>query len=193
MTKIQQLSSFSLLLVFAVVLLAPNASRAADYGIGATVKEAQLPMSVAGSGGVAGVAGNIVASALAFVGVIFFILVLYAGFMWMTARGDSGKIDKAKSVLEDAVIGVVLVSAAYAIANFVFGTVVGGGQCAAVGGVCMNSGQCEAGGGRTFTNNGVGDIAGGAISAKQVVGEKSAGICPGNAANICCIEKSKEF
>jgi len=117
------------------------------YGVGATAGQAGLKATVVGESDVASAIGGLVASALAFVGVIFFILVLYAGFTWMLARGDSGKIDKAKTVLEDAVIGMLLVSAAYAIANFMFGTVVGGGKCAAVGGVCTTGPSCTESGG----------------------------------------------
>jgi uncharacterized membrane protein len=65
--------------------------------------------------------GKIVGVALSFVGAIFFLLILYAGFLWMTAFGSSEKVDKAKSILEHAAVGLVIVLAAYAISKFVFG------------------------------------------------------------------------
>lgn len=64
--------------------------------------------------------GSIVAVALSFVGAIFFLLILYAGFLWMTAFGSSEKVDRAKSILEHAAVGLVIVLAAYAISRFVF-------------------------------------------------------------------------
>jgi tetrahydromethanopterin S-methyltransferase subunit G len=39
--------------------------------------------------------------------------------MWMTAQGDSGKIDKAKGILKGAVIGLIIIFSAYSIAFFV--------------------------------------------------------------------------
>lgn len=64
--------------------------------------------------------GNIVAVALSFVGAIFFLLILYAGFLWMTAFGSSEKVDKAKDILQHAMAGLLIVLAAYAISKFVF-------------------------------------------------------------------------
>ena len=72
--------------------------------------------------------GTIVGVALSFVGAVFFLLILYAGFLWMTAFGDSAKVDKAKSILEHAAVGLLIVLAAYAISRFVFDTLAGGGS-----------------------------------------------------------------
>lgn len=64
--------------------------------------------------------GSIVGVALSFVGAIFFLLILYAGFLWMTAFGATDKVDKAKNILEHAAVGLIIVLAAYAISRFVF-------------------------------------------------------------------------
>jgi len=66
---------------------------------------------------------TIVNAALAIVYIAFFILVLYAGLRWMTAQGNEEHVTKAKNILEAAIIGVAVVSAAYAITNFVLGKV----------------------------------------------------------------------
>jgi hypothetical protein len=63
--------------------------------------------------------GGIVGLLLSFVGVIFLILTIYAGLMWMTAQGNSGQVDKAKDLLINAVIGLVIVTAAYSITIFI--------------------------------------------------------------------------
>ena len=82
--------------------------------------------------------GKIVGVALSFVGAIFFLLILYAGFLWMTAFGASDKVEKAKDILFHAAIGLVIVLAAYAISKFVFGALAdgvatsGGGSSVAV-------------------------------------------------------------
>lgn len=65
------------------------------------------------------VIGNLVATALRLVGMLFLVLMIYAGFLWMTARGDSKKVDQAKQLITGAVIGVLIISMAYAITIFV--------------------------------------------------------------------------
>jgi uncharacterized membrane protein len=56
---------------------------------------------------------------LGFLGIIFLILILYAGFMWMTSAGNEEKISNAKKTMVAAVIGAAIVLAAYAITYFV--------------------------------------------------------------------------
>ncbi len=63
--------------------------------------------------------GSILAVALGFTGTIFFILVIYAGLMWMTAAGNEENIKKAQGVLKAAIIGLIIVLSAYAITKFV--------------------------------------------------------------------------
>ena len=71
--------------------------------------------------------GTIVGAVLSFLGVIFFLLILYAGIMWMTAFGVADKAEKAKEILINASVGLIIVLAAYAISRFVFtGLGVGG-------------------------------------------------------------------
>lgn len=69
--------------------------------------------------------GLIINVILGFLGVIFLVLTIYAGFLWMTAGGNSDQVEKAKKMLIQAVIGLVILLAAYAIATFVV-TEVGG-------------------------------------------------------------------
>lgn len=56
---------------------------------------------------------------LGMLGLILVVLIIYAGFIWTTAQGDSKKVDKAKDMIKQAVIGLIIVFAAYAIAQFV--------------------------------------------------------------------------
>lgn len=63
--------------------------------------------------------GGVVGLILSFIGIIFLILTVYAGFLWMTAQGNSGQVEKAKDLLINAIIGLVIVSAAYSITMFI--------------------------------------------------------------------------
>lgn len=65
--------------------------------------------------------GNVINIAFGTIAFIFFGLTLYAGIRWITARGEESMIEKAKSTMEAAIIGLVLVSLSYAIASFVVG------------------------------------------------------------------------
>lgn len=62
--------------------------------------------------------GKIIQIFLGFLGVIMVIVIMYGGFIWMTAGGDSAKVDKAKGLIRNAIIGVLIVLAAYAISAF---------------------------------------------------------------------------
>ncbi len=63
--------------------------------------------------------GKIVGSVLAFVGVLFLILMIYGGFTWMMARGNEQEVEKAKEIITNAVIGLIVVLAAYAITAYI--------------------------------------------------------------------------
>jgi hypothetical protein len=56
---------------------------------------------------------------LGLLGLIAVILLIYAGFLWMTAAGDKVKIDRAKNVIRNALIGLVIILLSWAIVLFV--------------------------------------------------------------------------
>lgn len=63
--------------------------------------------------------GRIINTILGFVGVLFFILIIYSAFTWMTAQGNDEKVKKAKNLLIDATIGLIITLSAYAISYFI--------------------------------------------------------------------------
>lgn len=67
--------------------------------------------------------GRIINIILGLLGVIFLVLALYAGFKWMTAGGEEGPIEEAKGTIKNAVIGIVIVMASYALSSFVLGQI----------------------------------------------------------------------
>lgn len=56
---------------------------------------------------------------LGFLGVIALVLVVYGGFLWMTAAGNEEQVTKAKDLLKNAIIGLIIITLAFAITNFV--------------------------------------------------------------------------
>ncbi len=62
----------------------------------------------------------IIQAVLGFLGIIFLVLTIMAGFKWMTAGGNEDEIKKAKQTLTNSVIGLIIVLAAYTITYSVF-------------------------------------------------------------------------
>ena len=65
------------------------------------------------------IAARIINATLGVIGIILVVIVLYAGFTWMTSGGDAEKITKAKRTLTNAMIGLVIVLSAWGITTFV--------------------------------------------------------------------------
>jgi len=92
--------------------------------------------------------GNVISLALGFIGIILLVMLLYAGFLWMTAGGDVAGVKAAKTMITNAVVGVIIVAVSYAITAFVLGQLAtiagdGGGGAASTGGVaCSASSDC---------------------------------------------------
>ena len=63
--------------------------------------------------------GKLISALLSVLGVIFLLLIIWAGFTWMTAQGDPKKVDKAKDILITSVVGLIILLSAYAISTFV--------------------------------------------------------------------------
>jgi len=62
---------------------------------------------------------NFVRVGLGVVGIIFFIFILYGGFIWMTAAGSVEKESRARKIIINAVIGLIIMFMALAITTFV--------------------------------------------------------------------------
>jgi len=62
---------------------------------------------------------RIIQVALGFLGIIAVVLIMYAGWMWMTSEGNEEKITKAKNILKNAIIGLIIILSAFSIASFI--------------------------------------------------------------------------
>jgi hypothetical protein len=80
-----------------------------------------------GNADVATVAGGIVRALIGLLGAIFLVLIVYAGLLWGTSAGNSERVGKAKQIIVAAVIGLILVMAAYTIADFAIVSLIGAG------------------------------------------------------------------
>ncbi|MFA5128278.1 MAG: pilin [Patescibacteria group bacterium] len=89
-----------------------------------TITANDLGLSYAADTGLAStdirsIIANIIRVALGLLGIVVLVLMIYAGFLWMTAAGNEEQIEKAKKILKNAVIGLAIILMAYAIVAFV--------------------------------------------------------------------------
>ncbi len=59
-----------------------------------------------------------------FLSLIFVILILHAGFLFMISGGDKEKTDRAKRSIGNAIIGLILVLSAWTITTFSIDTII---------------------------------------------------------------------
>ncbi len=113
-------------LLFVSILLLSGVSQALagpDIGIGSNAKE-NMAGEIAKKGGydsnvnqytLSQTIGRYIRGFLGLVGTIFFVLTIYAGVLWMTAQGNSEQVEKAQGILKTAVLGMIIVFAAFGI------------------------------------------------------------------------------
>jgi uncharacterized iron-regulated membrane protein len=73
--------------------------------------------------GIALIVGRIVGYLLAFVGVVFIILMIHGGWLWMSAQGNEEQVTKAQAQIRSAVIGIIVVFSAFVISYAVLGAI----------------------------------------------------------------------
>ncbi len=71
------------------------------------------------------VVGAGISIGLSLLGVIFIILILIAGYNRMTAAGDEEKITKSNKTIREAIIGLLIIVASYAIWMFISNILIG--------------------------------------------------------------------
>ncbi|HNQ45167.1 MAG TPA: pilin [bacterium] len=69
------------------------------------------------------IVANIVNIVYGLIGVIFFILIIYGGILWMTAGGKDEQVKKAQNIIQRSAIGLFIVVLAYAITYFILNVV----------------------------------------------------------------------
>ena len=66
-----------------------------------------------------GIFSNVVGVALAFAGIVLFIMLIVGGFKFITAGGDPKGIEGAKKTLTYAIAGIVLIALSFLILRFI--------------------------------------------------------------------------
>ena len=71
------------------------------------------------SGSIGLILGKIFKKVLGIMGLILLVLFVVGGITWMTSGGSAEKIKKARELLINAIIGLVIVLSSYALIDFV--------------------------------------------------------------------------
>jgi len=104
------------------LLIAPIALGSSVETDGLNKQDAALMGSsgLSGNSNLATIISVLIQTVLGFLGIVFLALTIMAGFKWMSSQGNEDEIKKAKSSLKNAIIGLLIVIAAYAITYSVF-------------------------------------------------------------------------
>jgi len=65
------------------------------------------------------IVANIIRAALGLLGIIAVVIILYGGWLWMSAGGNEEQIAKAKKVLLNGAVGLLIILSAYSLVLFV--------------------------------------------------------------------------
>lgn len=75
----------------------------------------------------AGIIGIVLGAFVGFLGITFIVLIIIAGYSWMTAQGNEETIKKSAGIIKGALIGLVVCLAAWSLWNFIFKKIILGG------------------------------------------------------------------
>ena len=63
--------------------------------------------------------GSVIGAFLSILGVLFLVLMIYGGYIWMVSRGNEQEVNRARDLIKDAIIGFIIISIAYGVTFFV--------------------------------------------------------------------------
>jgi len=69
--------------------------------------------------GISDLMGRGITAMVMFMGTIALALIVYAGFMWMTAGGNETRIEKARTIMVWTMLGTIAIGASYGFVKFV--------------------------------------------------------------------------
>jgi hypothetical protein len=122
---------FLLLFIMAGLILPANqflaASFADDFNKSldeAANKTGHAQIQNVDEGSLTDTVGIIINALLSIVGVIFLGLIIYGGYIWFASRGNDSEVRRAQLIIRNAIIGIIILIAAYAITNFIGSSII---------------------------------------------------------------------
>ena len=118
--QIQKVFLSIIFLILIITTIAPTVLVAADSTIEGLKATANIGYGTEKyKTDVSSTIGEVVGAGLAFIGIVFLILMIYGGWIWMFAQGNEQEVEKAKGLIVAAIIGLLIVLGAYAITSYV--------------------------------------------------------------------------
>ncbi|MBI5654780.1 hypothetical protein HZC53_03970 [Candidatus Uhrbacteria bacterium] len=117
------------------------------------------------------IATNIINWALGLIGIVLVVLILYAGFLYMTSGGEADKVEKAKKIIVNAIIGLVIILSAWGITRYVINALLSATQ---------EGGGVGGGGGSGFVSGFGGGGAGTSFRVKSITPQGDSPLKPRN-------------
>lgn len=63
--------------------------------------------------------GSIISIFLSLIGVVLLVIIVYAGYLWLTAGGNDDQVSHAKQLIKNGVIGMVIALSAFILTQFI--------------------------------------------------------------------------
>ncbi len=113
--------TFILLLILVINIILVQQALAFDHSASKYLDNlaGQEDLHIKTTKNISQIVGEIIKYVVGFLGVIFLILILYAGLLWMTAGGSQEDVNQARLILKWSIIGVIVVLGAYSISYYV--------------------------------------------------------------------------
>ena len=108
-----------ILILFFSILISSNPVLAYSFndnsGLNTTANGAGYDQSTDAKAFITSKIGIAISAVVSFIGIILLCLIIYGGYLWMVAAGNESQIDKAKDIIKNSIIGVIIILCAYAI------------------------------------------------------------------------------
>ena len=111
--------------IFSIAMLASAVSTVYAQGLINTDTASSFASEVKQEAGftqvsIGDIVANVIKASLSLLAVIFVVLIVLSGFRWMTSQGNEEMVKEAQSTIKTALIGLIIVLAAWGITYFVF-------------------------------------------------------------------------
>ncbi len=118
--KVKVLVFASVLAIAGVAAVLPGGAVYAGIQDGADVTKEGNELGQAGD--LETTVKNVINIILYVIGIVAVVMMIFGGFQYITSAGDAAKVTKAKNTILYGVVGLVIAILAYAIVNYVLGS-----------------------------------------------------------------------
>ncbi|MFH0854441.1 MAG: hypothetical protein V1891_03035 [bacterium] len=124
--KILNYNFLLLSLIYCFFIMAPIIKAQNSYNwensLNKVVEQTEYKQDIGEAGekerGIVIIIAEIIKDILSLLALVFVVLAVYAGYLWMTAGGNDEQVSKAKIIIRDVIIGLIITLSAYAVAYY---------------------------------------------------------------------------